>query len=354
MEIFGEGQFPVSVDYLVALQEYAAERGVPPQQILEHTGVPVSVLVKRDARIGHLAMDRAVHNVQKALNDPFLAIAYGKRLTISKHGGLGYAAQSASTLWEAARLIEQYIRIRSGGGEEFELVERDDHACFRIYPLDGSTHSQVAQFHIMSTLFSIETIGRWIANVAQDASVKTEMLFAFDFPHEIPERFLSPGLHVRFNEPVNELRFSRAFMDRPLPQASADLSAIAREACELELERLNALHTIAGVVRHIIRDNLGKPMTLESVAESLNMSARTLKRRLHDAGTSFQHIKDAERFRRAMTRLESSADSLEVLAEELGYSDASNFAKAFRNWSGVSPGEYRERVLKSQTGAPHG
>ena len=115
--------------------------------------------------------------------------------------------------------------------------------------------------------------------------------------------------------------------------------------------RLKELNSIVWQVREYIHANLGKPTTLEPVARALGMSPRTLKRRLQEAATTFQDIKDSERFRQAMHRLEMSQDSLETIGYELGYSDASNFAKAFRSWSGISPGEYRERVMNSVNSA---
>lgn len=351
MDIFGEGQYPVSVDYLIALQEFAAEKGVSANRLLANTGLSPSVLVRRGSRIGHLSMDQVVRNVDEALNDPLFPIEYGKRLTISKHGELGYAAQSANTLREAAFLIEQYFNIRSGGGEEFQYIEHEEYVAFRIWPISGEISLPVLRFQMLSTLFSIETIGRWLAGVPANVTVPSQMLFSFAFPWPVPVNYLSPGLVLHFDQPVNELRLAKSLMGRPLTQANPDLAQVARLECEGEAARLKELNSIVWQVREYIHANLGKPTTLEPVACALGVSPRTLKRRLQEAATTFQDIKDSERFRQAMHRLEMSQDSLETIGYELGYSDASNFAKAFRSWSGISPGEYRERVMNSVNSA---
>lgn len=346
LEMAGYGEYPVAVDYLVALQEFAAERGIPPQVVLNETGLPLNVLIQTGARIGHMSMDQAVRNVVKILDDPLLAIEYGKRLTISKHGVLGFAAQSSSTLMDAAHLIEQYMKTRSGSGDEFELLIREDYVCFRLYPLERMDDSRVSQFHILATLFSIETIARWLSGT-QTKQVDTKILLSFDVTYTVPVSMLSPGLQLTFNAAANELWFPIGLMHTNLPHASPALVTAAQEKCEAEMDMLSSINSIAAAVRHQIRQQTGRLPTIEQIADQLNLSSRTLKRRLSEAGTSYQHLKDSERFRKAIALLETGRDSLEVIADTLGYSDASNFSKAFKNWSGVMPGEYREKHLKN-------
>ena len=113
---------------------------------------------------------------------------------------------------------------------------------------------------------------------------------------------------------------------------------------EAELVRLNVRNDVAAMVRLQIQGWEGRLPTLDQVAERLHMSTRTLKRRLQEADTSYQQIKDSARFRRAIPQLEASDDSLEVIAKSLGFSDASNFSKAFKNWAEMTPSEFRQRL----------
>ena len=77
---------------------------------------------------------------------------------------------------------------------------------------------------------------------------------------------------------------------------------------------------------------------------------RTLQRKLVSVDTSFQEIKDSERFRRAKHLLEARDDNLEKIAAALGYSDASNFSKAFKKWAGQLPGAYRASLAQTASG----
>ena len=80
------------------------------------------------------------------------------------------------------------------------------------------------------------------------------------------------------------------------------------------------------------------------MADRLHVSARTLHRRLVEAGTSYQDILDDVRRRLAQEFLRDTALSVEEVAERTGFSDASNFRKAFRKWTGEQPAEFRRRA----------
>jgi len=71
------------------------------------------------------------------------------------------------------------------------------------------------------------------------------------------------------------------------------------------------------------------------------MSSRTLKRKLQQLGTSYQKILDDLRKGLAVEHLTQTSSTVDDIALMLGYSDASNFARAFRRWTGRSPTDYR-------------
>lgn len=343
MTVVGEGEYAVAGDYLAALQEFAAEKGITPQVLLRDTGIALSALIKPNIRVGHISMTHAVKNLITAIPDPLLAIEYGKRLTISKHGVLGFAAQSSPTLRGAASLLIQFVNTRSGGGEELELIEKNNMACLRIRHESEYTDHAVARFHLLSLFVCLESIGRWLVGKSHEF-VETEIGLSFPCIAEIPPEILSPGLTIKFDQLFNELRCPLGYLDQPLIYANAALEAAAQQECEAELVKLRLNSDISSVVRMEIRNEMGRLPSIELIAERLHMSSRTLKRRLQDAGTTYQKIKDDERCRKAMYLLESTGDNLEKIAEQLGYSDASNFTKAFKNWADLSPNEFRVKV----------
>lgn len=83
---------------------------------------------------------------------------------------------------------------------------------------------------------------------------------------------------------------------------------------------------------------------LDHVAASLCMSSRTLKRYLQESGVSFQQLLDQVRRAEALRLLAQWELTLDDIARQLGYSNRSNFARAFQDWVGQSPGRFRQRL----------
>jgi AraC-like DNA-binding protein len=80
----------------------------------------------------------------------------------------------------------------------------------------------------------------------------------------------------------------------------------------------------------------------EEVAEILNVSARTLQRKLGDSGTTFKEILDETRHALALAYL-SAPHSVSEITYLLGFSCTSSFTRAFRRWTGLSPSDWRAR-----------
>ena len=84
---------------------------------------------------------------------------------------------------------------------------------------------------------------------------------------------------------------------------------------------------------------------MQDVAKELNMTQRTLQRRLKEEGTSYAQLRDSVRFRFAEEYLRDPVMDMATIAANLGFSEPANFYAAFKRWQGMSPGEFRKRFL---------
>lgn len=98
--------------------------------------------------------------------------------------------------------------------------------------------------------------------------------------------------------------------------------------------------TLEGVRRYLIANTAQTP-TLAGAAASMNMSTRTLTRRLATEGTTFQRVKDNSRREVAVYRIAHSSESVAQIAYDLGFSDTPAFYRAFRAWTGATPRAFR-------------
>ena len=159
----------------------------------------------------------------------------------------------------------------------------------------------------------------------------------------IPE----PPYHARFEHlvppltygrPTNRIVLRAEALDVPLIMADPVALRLAREHCEKALDSISSGGRLVRTVRQLLSKPDGGFLDLEEAAEAVHMSPSTLKRRLMLQGYSLSMLLQEERRDRALLLLRSSALSIDDVADRLGYSSVQNFARAFRRWTGSTPG----------------
>lgn len=134
----------------------------------------------------------------------------------------------------------------------------------------------------------------------------------------------------------------KRILDRPFLTHNAELLAPAAPQRESELAKQLAQKSLAERVKGIVKKVLaGQRPTLRDVAHELRLSTRTLQCRLTAEGANFQQLMEEARRELAQPYLLHSSLELNETAYLLGYEDASSFFRAFHQWEGTSPGEWR-------------
>lgn len=172
--------------------------------------------------------------------------------------------------------------------------------------------------------------------------------FCFARPRHVDDYlFLYPGA-VRFNAAATCIVFSYADCDERFKREKHELWAFLKRAPEDWM--FSAVHraSIAAKSRAYLEQNIARPITIGALAQALHMSVRTLNRRLADEGTHFQAVKDGLRRDIAVQRLAASNTSVAALASDLGFFDATGFCRAFKQWTGSSPSDYRKGARQDE------
>jgi len=138
------------------------------------------------------------------------------------------------------------------------------------------------------------------------------------------------------------LVFDKADVDEPFLTHNAELLAMVAPQLEAELTRRLAQKTLTEQVKGIFKKLLaGQRPTLGEVARELHLSTRTLQRRLTAEQAKFQQLMEEARRELAQHYLLHSSLELNETAYLLGYEDSNSFFRAFQQWEGTSPGEWR-------------
>jgi len=220
----------------------------------------------------------------------------------------------------------------------FDLVERGEEAFLYVRHLNKLGLDDHAFIESLMVIWL-----RWSSWLIDREVLPERILFAFAPPPYVAEYGdMFPCDHY-FNEAVNCVVFPARYLDRPVVRDVAELADFLNRAPESLMRRYIAEVTLSTQVRRMIRRSADfTALGLEETASALNMSAQTLRRRLREEGNGFQDLKDAVRKDIAIEQLLSGDRPINEIAEAVGFSEPSAFHRAFKKWTGLTPGAYRE------------
>jgi len=156
---------------------------------------------------------------------------------------------------------------------------------------------------------------------------------------------------VRYQDNQVGFRFEKRWLDLPVVQNTQSVEEFLKQAPASLLVKYRDHANVTERIRRILRRHLeGEMLSLEEVSKSLGVTPQTLRRRLQDEGQGYQAIKDDLRRDAAIEYLSRPDLTLIEIANMVGFSEPSTFHRAFKKWTGVAPGEYRNTRLHAQSG----
>ena len=261
-----------------------------------------------------------------------------RAVSISDYGLLGYAMMSSATLEQAVQIAVKYHKL---AGAMFELAfdVDGDEAVLRIdHLLPGG---RVGQYTV-EELFA--GISRLIGLLLGRDHKPSRILLNYEAPDYAEKHLQCFRCPVIFDQPSCQYRFSREELAEPLAEADANTARICEESCRKLLNQMEIEDDIISRICHLLLSTPGEFPKLDAVANKLSLGARTLRRRLNDLGTSYQRILDDVRRELAIEYLRTTNLTVQEIAELLGYSEVTNFRRAFMRWVELSPYQYRKQI----------
>ena len=232
-----------------------------------------------------------------------------------------------STFWNL--LLDDY---------QFSLTETGTTLTLQLNP---QTEQSPQRFGHMLILKLAHGLTSWLAR--HEVPVR-EVAFAFSPPAFAEDYAVIFPAPVRFERDASAISFDPNNLRPVQPRGAADLDLFLTNAPRDWIFTKSQDHTQSLRVRgHLSRIGWEKA-DLNGTAQALNVTPRTLIRRLEADGTSFQAIKDALRRDIAIRHLQVGRLTTEAVAHEVGFSSAANFHRAFRRWTGSTPGAYRRHT----------
>ena len=270
--------------------------------------------------------------------------------TLLDHGLVGYAILSSDTVGEAmigrirfAALLRPYFGLR------LQLVEPDLAELVLLERDPPGIGPRLRAFGIELELAS--WAGASVRALGPGAHF-VEVRCAYPDPH-LRDRYHEVfGCPVRFGEPNSLLRFRRSLLDKELPHAHSEAHRVCEEQCAQLLAKLEGGGQTTTALRRLLLRRPKRLLDMAGAAAGLDMTERTLRRRLRDEGTSFSALLSEARMLLARDYLRSTAIPIADVAQLLGFADESSLSRAFGRAHGLTPRQYRAGEPRPQ--AMHG
>jgi AraC-like DNA-binding protein len=325
-------QFRVSTTLARKLEEL----GVSSADVLRQAGLPPGLFAQEKILVSteeFFALYRALAEVAR---DPTIGLKLGTEQRVERYDPVGLAAVSARSFRDALQRLARYKQLTCP--EAVAVTERGDESRVEFrWLLAEETEPPLL----------VDVCFAWIMGIARRGTgapvtpKRLELRGAARHRKVYETHFSCP---VKFESRQNAIVLRKADLDRPFQTHNADLFATVAPQLEAELSQALASTTIGEQVKGTVKRLLaGRRPEIHDVARELRVSPRTLQRRLAEDGATFQQVvRDARRELAHHYLLHSSLE-LKETAYLLGYDDAHSFFRAFHDWEGSPPGEWRAR-----------
>lgn len=328
--------------YYALLGARLAEMGVDVPAVMREAHIKPEVLQTVDGQLTVEQVDTLVRIASQRTQRSDLGFELGRLIKISAHDILGYAILSAPTLDMALRLVARYFSLIT---PTYLMQYRSTatHAEMSVRPSLPLT-AQVLAFHQETiSVAYYETVKTLLAGVSPTCSI---YLSIDEPPHVERYRELSAAT-IHFSQtglPGARIVFDKALVDRPLVMADSNTVKMAEARCAEMLNNIVNRSSLSEWAYMMLREAADGQPTLEELASILNLSPRTLERRLFLQGSKFRDIARKARHETACALIQAGRLNITQIAYHLGYTDAANFTRAFKREAGISPNEYKQNL----------
>jgi len=319
------------------LWKYLESEGINPKPLYKKVGINPELLCDPNARIGVGKVDKLWQQVTKIVVDPCFTVKMAEFWHPSQIGALGYAWLASSTLRRAFKRTERYIHVVS---EKLDLELSDTPAGLKIQVnLDDSAFSLPQQHDLVLTV--LMHMCRFNFG---DELVASQVTMVHPEP-ECSDRFVDYfRTEIQFDADQSSLTIARADVDKLLPSANKQIALMHDEMLMKYLIDIKQ-GDLVQQVKSIILENLPDGTVSEKlIAEQLNLSERSLQRRLQENQTTFRLTLENVREMVAKQYIKNPMNRMSDITFLLGFSEQSAFSRAFKKWTGKSPVEYRKAL----------
>ena len=328
--------------FILNIADFARKQGADYEALVALSGHSEEFLTQPDSTINRPAYNRVLETAVDMTGDPYIGLHMGEGLGLAASGLIGQITQTSATVREA---LEYCCAFANLGCSELPMsLERSGtywKVQLRMNPL-WEQESPLAYRH------TAEGVLAFTLRECRDLTRQRQQPFAIHLPWAAPtdtREYQRVFGTVHFQQDEFAILLHGAQLDTPIITADYQLLRILVAHAEERSAQLKKAQGFATVVRQSMLQ-LIKPSfpSIDQVAQHLNLSLRTLQRRLQDEGVSYKQLLEEVRKDFAMSYLRNPELSISEIAYLLGYRETSAFSRACKRWLGQSPQQWRTQL----------
>lgn len=313
------------------------EQGFADQQIFAGMDFGVEQLNNEGYRLSIEQHEQFILRMLQLTGDPHFALQLVEVRDRSATNLPMLAAANSGHIARALQVIARYSKIIT---RVFTVQMMDEEGQPRIDITLHVEHEQVAYF-------AVSSLALFLNRFFTDALDGDNLVQRMDMPITPPADFETVAsnfpFEVRFHQTQCSLHLDGHALDTPIGRADPQTLRLLTEMAEQQLREADAETSLEGALRALLLDHLSAPPRLDDAARLLNLSPRSLRRKLSESGTTYQGVLDSVRMAVASRLIRETDTPIAAIGYELGFVHPSDFGRAFKKWTGQPPSAYRQR-----------
>ncbi|WP_338874532.1 AraC family transcriptional regulator ligand-binding domain-containing protein [Spirosoma sp. SC4-14] len=326
----------------LSLLAYAVQKNINVEQLCERSGVDIKTLRSETSTDFSTQQFSALWLVATELSrDPFFGLHFGESLQLTALGVVGELLRHSRTIGEAlthaagfGHLVTDMMTMEMERAEQsFTLRFIPDHDRQIAYP---ELFRQVMDFFMAFALHEVDglILRKMNPSVVKMAHGQTKL---YEY-----QRVLRCPIIQRSD--TYSMEFASDYWDEPILTADYELQRVLlRKVSTLNDAFANTQVLSERINRYLLANAYMGVPTLDAIAANLNVSSRSLQRKLQEEGVTYQQLTDSMRKSLALHYLKSGNYPVKEVSYILGYNELSAFNRAFRRWTGTTPASYQKK-----------
>jgi AraC-like DNA-binding protein len=328
--------------FTLAMLTYASARGIDPVLVCRQSGFNLDDFRNNpEPGISASHIEHLWRNLVTTSSDPLFGLHLAESMQLAALGVVGQIIQATrnveDALVQAGGLVPFVSELFTMGvkrvGKKLFIYLSANESAKTEYPF---TYKQMADYFAVFIIHELD--GLLFRKVAP---------LAAEFPYELVNKN-EYGRLMRCNVRRGKqlmVTFDSAYLKEPIISANYELQKFLIESLESSRDSLKVELGFGSKVHNYLLSNAYLfDATLESTAANFNVSPRTLQRKLHEEGRTFQQIADEVRRHLAVSYLSSGKHQVKDIAYMLGYNEQSALVRAFKRWTGKTPTEFSRQL----------